>query len=110
LVNNPNITLAEATLRTAVSRAYYAAYRSLCDSETTKAGFVRGGKTRDHEMILIHLESHGRGDRAGDLRLLRRLRNQCEYDDCVPELRRRAELAIVISRLLMEESGREKAN
>lgn len=104
LIDDQDHDLEEANLRTAVGRTYHAAFRALCDSEARNADFIRIGSTRDHRMILSHLETMGRDEWAGDLRLLRRLRNQCDYDEHVVNLKERADIALEISRNLKYEA------
>ena len=103
LVRNSDISNSEANLRTAIGRAYYAAYRSLSDSAERNAEFVRRGRARDHGLIITHLVSIGRGDQAGDLRLLRHLRNECDYDECIVDLKSKTAFALAISRTLRDE-------
>ena len=72
--------LREATLRTAVSRAYYAAYHHTI-REMKASGFYPDGSGIDHSMILSHLEEQGLGEKATLLRSLRRMRDRCDYDN-----------------------------
>ena len=71
--------LREATLRTAVSRAYYAAYHHTIH-EMRASGFYPDRSGIDHAVILAHLEEQGLSEKATLLRSLRRMRNRCDYD------------------------------
>ena len=106
LIVNSDIAFEEVNLRTAVGRAYYAAFRSICDYEAGTTDFTRKRGIRDHGTILAHLEEMDRDEWAGDLRLLRRLRNQCDYDERVADLREKADIALDISRNLKYEALR----
>lgn len=76
----------EARQRAAISRAYYAVFGSLV-REHLKSG--RGGRGNPHQALVDALTvspDPGATRLAGQLSRLRVLRNQCDYDDLVPEL------------------------
>lgn len=74
----------EAALRSAVSRAYYAAFCSARTTARDKEGFVPTGSPEDHRLLRNHFRA--RGDRvrrkiSTDLERLRDNRNRADYDD-----------------------------
>lgn len=77
----------EASNRTAVSRAYYAAFGCVRTFAESGLGFQSHGTAADHTRLINYLQ----GDRrwislANILRRLRGWRNQCDYDPDVPGL------------------------
>lgn len=78
----------EASNRAAVSRAYYAAFCRLRNYAEANLGFQRTGTPQDHELLRRHLRQLGGAwtGVAASLRDLRAWRNQCDYDDTVPNL------------------------
>jgi uncharacterized protein (UPF0332 family) len=79
---------AEASGRTAVSRAYYAAFCHARNYAERHMRFHPTRKGRDHYLLRNHLSSKG-DPWDGIAELLNELqlwRNQCDYDDVVPNL------------------------
>ncbi|MCX7925442.1 MAG: hypothetical protein N2554_06480 [Fimbriimonadales bacterium] len=78
----------EASNRAAVSRAYYAAFCTVRNYAEANLGFQRTGTPQDHELLRRHLRQQGGvwTNVAAYLRELRAWRNQCDYDDVVPNL------------------------
>ncbi len=76
----------EASNRTAVSRAYYAAFCFVRNCAKSKLEFFPTRKSKDHADLRRHLVGRGRSKIASDLNRLRQWRNQCDYDDRVPNL------------------------
>jgi len=73
----------EAASRSAVSRAYYAAFchaRGYC---TLRLGFRPRGTSSDHDGVRACLHRNGYHDLAIRLEQLRRWRNHCDYDNVV---------------------------
>jgi GrpB-like predicted nucleotidyltransferase (UPF0157 family) len=71
----------EASERTAVSRAYFAAYCHVRDYATRHLRFRPQGNYQDHELLRDHLRSQG-GSRqalAANLDELRKWRNDVDY-------------------------------
>ncbi len=71
----------QAASRSAVGRAYYAAYNHACVYEEAKGVFTRQGDSGDHERLRQHFRIQGKTDIASELDDLRRWRNTCDYDD-----------------------------
>jgi len=76
----------ESAKRTAVSRAYYAAFCFVRNHEEKEGGFRRTGGPEDHERLRIHLTEKGEEEMAETLLNLRKLRNRCDYKDVVKNL------------------------
>lgn len=78
----------EAANRSAVSCTYYAAFCKARNYAESNLGFQRTGTPQDHELLRRHLRQQGGAWRtvAAHLRELRAWRNQCDYDDAVPNL------------------------
>jgi uncharacterized protein (UPF0332 family) len=86
----------EASNRAAVSRAYYAAFCSLRNYAASQLSFQPQGTPRDHNALRLHLHALG-GEWATAARYLQELRlwrNQCDYDDEVPNLNELTRLAL----------------
>ena len=76
----------EAKKRSAVSRLYFAAY---CLSRNYARKFLKFTITRDvgdHSELRTHLQINGFTGIARMLSDLRRFRNDCDYEDVVPNL------------------------
>jgi len=69
----------EARLRSAVSRAYYAAFNH-ARTYLTSRGVTFFREFGDHERVLEQLRSHGHTDLADELYRMRRWRNRADYD------------------------------
>jgi hypothetical protein len=76
----------EAALRCAVSRAYYAAFCHARNYARDHQGFQVGHGPDDHPRVREHFQKHGHVKIAADLELLRRWRNQCDYDDNISNI------------------------
>lgn len=77
---------AEAADRTAVSRAYYAAFCWARNYAESRLGFRRTGRAQDHTHLRKHLTRRGKPQMASRLNRLRGWRNNCDYDDQVPDI------------------------
>lgn len=77
---------AEAALRSAVSRAYYGAYCLARNHARDNQNFMPTGTHRDHALVRTHFIGQGDYQLAGWLDQLRQWRNDCDYDDAVPNL------------------------
>jgi hypothetical protein len=71
----------EAALRSAVSRAYYAAYCYARNYASDREGLLLANKPSDHGLVKRHHLKKGRADLASELEDLRQWRNTCDYDD-----------------------------
>src|SRR6266566_2382240 len=76
----------EAALRCASSRAYYAAYCHARNYAIAKQGFVPTGSPQDHTRLRTHFQGQRMPVIATGLDKLRIWRNDCDYDDAVPNL------------------------
>jgi len=76
----------EAAHRSAVSRAYYAAFCHARNYARDSEGFLPSRGPKDHELVRDHYQRKGRPGLALDLDRLRAWRNRCDYDDTVTEL------------------------
>lgn len=78
----------EALHRSAVSRAYYAAFCWCRNFAQQNLGFKATGTAEDHKLLREHLMKKGGKWKniASHLNKLRGWRNSCDYDDEVPGL------------------------
>ena len=85
LLRDPNsLGPAEASLRSAISRAYYAAFHAALRLECAKGGYASGGYGTDHVTLPRHLQAStdvARRQVGVDLDRLRLNRRQADYDD-----------------------------
>lgn len=97
----------EAAYRTAVSRAYYAAFCRTRDYAQANLRFRPSRTARDHQQLIDHLrlQAHPWGDIADDLDDLRGWRNQCDYDPYVPNLQNMVTRAIQIANQILQHTG-----
>ena len=75
--------LPEAGIRSAISRAYYAAYCYARNFAVAKHSFIVTGKADDHDLLIRHLTARGMATIANNLASLRTWRNKCDYDNNV---------------------------
>jgi len=71
----------EAGLRSAISRAYFAAYCYARNYASKNLGFVPTRKADDHDRLIQHYSNSGRPEIANALDSLRKWRNQCDYQN-----------------------------
>ncbi len=85
LLRDPNLPgPEEASLRSAISRAYYAAFCSARNFALDKENFVPQGTAKDHKRLGAHFQkARDRTHRkiATELSRLRDNRNKADYDD-----------------------------
>lgn len=101
LVAQSSGNVGEACLRTATSRAYYAAF---CECESyamVKYGFTPGKTADDHSGVRDQLFAHGRLKEGRYLSELRQWRNLCDYNAQVPGIANIAPRAIAQARILL---------
>lgn len=88
----------EAAERSAVSRAYYAAFCLVRNYAESNLGFRRRNTAQDHQLLRDHLmrgrKTAGLASRLGKLR---RWRNHCDHDDEVSNLAHYVQNAIRIA-------------
>lgn len=87
----------EAADRSAVSRAYYAAFCWVRNYAGTKLGFSPQRGPDDHRRLREHLKRQGRQALASDLNKLRVWRNECDYNDQVLQLGQRVRVSIEVA-------------
>jgi hypothetical protein len=73
----------EALLRSAISRAYYGAYRYACNYARDYLDFKPRDDQDDHGRLRAHLKGKRRGGDSARLDRLRQWRNACDYLDDV---------------------------
>lgn len=99
----PNI---EAAQRSAVSRAYYAAFCLARDYASSELGYRLAGGA-DHRQLPQYLkDTHSRYHKArlaNRLSRLRDWRNKCDYESMVPALSKMVESALEMARRAIQE-------
>ena len=78
---NNNNYLPEAGKRSAVSRAYYAAFCHARNYAIQKGEKFNPKKENVHQKVIKYFEREGMSDVARDLKYLRDWRNDCDYED-----------------------------
>jgi len=76
----------EAALRSAVSRAYYAAFCHARNYARDRHGFSLAHSPQDHWRVIAHFRNRKRDDIARCLEVLRQWRNRCDYNDVVADV------------------------
>ncbi|RLA98419.1 MAG: hypothetical protein DRG83_14520 [Deltaproteobacteria bacterium] len=94
---------AEAANRTAVSRAYYAAFCWARNYAESRLGFQRRSGVQDHERLRRYLTAQGKPQMASRLNRLRGWRNDCDYDDQVPNISNRVKSALKTANKVIQE-------
>jgi hypothetical protein len=77
----------EASLRTAISRAYYAAYRNASNLAASRGEIILSGLASDHGFVINHFQNAADPTRqkiGARLSRLRGNRNKADYDDVFP--------------------------
>ncbi len=87
----------EAAERSAVSRAYYAAFCWARNYAKANLGFRPTGGAEDHRRLREHLGQSDRSQLASHLNRLRGWRNACDYNDRVLGLSRMVNVAIRVA-------------
>lgn len=93
----------EAAKRTSVSRSYYAAFCSARNYAKINQDFKPGQAAEDHRRLRQHFKDLGGIwiEVSEHLDDLRKWRNQCDYDDMVPDLDRLVLEAIQIAKEIL---------
>ena len=76
----------EAAYRSAVSRAYYAAFGHARAYASQHFGFIPTNAPNDHQRLARHFQAHNMFLVYWNLGKLRDRRNLCDYEDVVPDL------------------------
>ena len=102
LVAQPPERRREASLRTAASRAYYAAFCRARNYARDRRGFVPRDEWSDHGALRRHFAPLRLRWVASELDDLRQWRNACDYEDEAIDLPGVAEKAIAIARRILD--------
>jgi hypothetical protein len=94
----------EAELRTAVSRAYFAAYGVACRYAVEKLGFEPHASEpgQDHGRLRQHYRDHKGHAVAVRLQTLREVRNACDYHDAIEGLEGSADDSLTKARYVID--------
>jgi len=76
----------EAALRSAASRAYYAAFCHARNYARDRQRFRPSGTVADHADVIKHFRTRGDVRTSRGLERLRQWRNRCDYRDVVPNV------------------------
>jgi uncharacterized protein (UPF0332 family) len=101
LVSQAGGSVGEACLRTATSRAYYAAFCKCKSYAVVRFGFAPGRTGDDHLGVKDAFFANGRSKEARSLSELRQWRNYCDYDLQVPGIADMAPRAVAKARALL---------
>jgi uncharacterized protein (UPF0332 family) len=96
---------AEAALRAAVSRAYYAAFCHARDHAVRRLGFTALGSGQDHRNLRAHLHRAQRHRAAELLDRLHQWRKACDYDDVVLNLEQVVTSSLTRAQVVLDELG-----
>jgi hypothetical protein len=77
----------EASSRSSVSRAYYAAFCFSRNNARDNLGFTPENKSSDHVKLREFLKTESRSKEATRLEQLRQWRNECDYEDIINSTR-----------------------
>jgi len=92
----------EAAERSAVSRAYYAAFCWARNYAKKNLGFKPKRDPTDHLRLRDHLQNQGYPELASDLNKLRGWRNACDYKDQVSQLREQVSYSIKVAEKVIQ--------
>ena len=92
----------EAAKRTAVSRAYYAAFCYARQRYSQTDDFKPTYGPEDHKLLRDYLQSKGRVDKADQFNELRSLRNQCDYMEVVNNLEDTVSRALELAKQIID--------
>lgn len=93
----------EAAKRSAVSRAYYAAFCWTRNYAEAHWEFQRTGGAEDHKRLREHLRNLSKMQIASNLNRLREWRNSCDYDDKVQHIDDLVKSAIEVAGKIIQE-------
>jgi uncharacterized protein (UPF0332 family) len=92
----------EAAERSAVSRAYYAAFCWARNYAQKNLGFQPDGKPSDHTKLREHFQNKGYLELASGLNKLREWRNACDYDDQISQLHQQVSSSIKVAEKIIQ--------
>lgn len=100
----------EASLRSAVSRYYYAVFLKSRDTLTAQHLLTPRNQDSDHRDVSVALKQNRRAGAGTALDTLRRLRNDADYDSSLtfaaPQVTRARDLASEVQRLCSQDWAR----
>jgi hypothetical protein len=92
----------EAAKRTAVSRAYYAAFCYARQRYSQTDDFKPKYGPEDHKLLRDYLQSKGGVEKADQLNELRVLRNCCDYEGVVNDLELAVSQALQLAKQIID--------
>lgn len=102
LAKLPNLGVsAEALLRCALSRAYYAAFCHARNYARDRHGLLPRYNGDDHSLVKNHFRTRRAQGVALKLDKLRKMRNQCDYADAVIDLPKLLPIALVEAQMVI---------
>jgi uncharacterized protein (UPF0332 family) len=93
----------EAAERSAVSRAYYAAFGCARNYAQNALGFTPQAGSEDHRRLREHFRQQGLLRLASDLNRLRAWRNACDYERQVAQLSNYVRVGIQLASTIIQE-------
>lgn len=93
----------EAAERSAVSRAYYAAFGCARNYAQNALGFTPQAGSEDHRRLREHFRQQGLLRLASDLNRLRAWRNACDYEQQVAQLSNYVRVGIQLASTIIRE-------
>jgi len=93
----------EAAERSAVSRAYYAAFGCARNYAQNALGFTPQAGSDDHRRLREHFRQQGLLRLASDLNRLRAWRNACDYERQVAQLSNYVRVGIQLASTIIQE-------
>lgn len=93
----------EAAERSAVSRAYYAAFGCARNYAQNALGFTPQAGSEDHRRLREHFRQQGLLRLASDLNRLRAWRNACDYERQVAQLSNYVRVGIQLASIIIQE-------
>jgi len=93
----------EAAERSAVSRAYYAAFGCARNYAQNALGFTPQAGSEDHRRLREHFRQQGLLRLASDLNRLRAWRNACDYERQVAQLSNYVRVGIQLASMIIQE-------
>jgi uncharacterized protein (UPF0332 family) len=92
----------EAAERSAVSRAYYAAFGCARNYAQNALGFTPQAGSEDHRRLREHFRQQGLLRLASDLNRLRAWRNACDYEQQVAQLSNYVRVGIQLASTIIQ--------
>jgi len=96
----------EAALRSAISRAYFAAYRTLRNHLYETKNYRPSRDREDHREVRDWLMNHRCGGIAEDLRRLASRRGMADYDNEIGNLEKETQAALMLAQDILEKTPR----